>query len=229
MAFFLAIGFALFHGVVDFAHVLVPAPAPATATATDPAAVTLYFQNRHEEQTFALLDENDAIQPDALKSLSRFVRCWRTERVKPMNPRLVEIVARIARHYGTRIEVVSGYRARPYGAPHSKHFLGNAMDLHIEGVAAKKVARWVWQNFRHVGVGYYPKQDFMHVDVREVDVRWIDQARHGESAHARYFGRPPSEEPLPPDAPLLAYDVKAEQDARSVAIALATTQLPWPN
>src|SRR5205823_8000457 len=145
---------------------------------------------RHEETTLALLDDHDAVKPDVLKALSHFVRCWRTEREKPMHPRLVEIVAALSHHFGdARIEVVSGYRARPYGAPHSKHFLGRAMDIHVPGVKSKAVAAWVWQNFRHVGVGYYPKQEFVHVDSRDIDVRWVDTSAHGESAHAKYTGR----------------------------------------
>jgi hypothetical protein len=68
------------------------------------------------------------------------------------------------------------------------------------------VAAWVWKNFRGVGVGYYPKQDFVHIDVRDLDVRWIDTSLHGESAHARYFGRTASETALPGNAPELAFD-----------------------
>jgi uncharacterized protein YcbK (DUF882 family) len=198
----LTLAFALISSVSDLARVFV-APAPA------PAPITFNFINRHEEQSFALLDDAGAARPDAVAALSHFVRCWRTEREKPMHPRLVEIVAAVNQHFGTsQVDVVSGYRARPYGAPHSKHFLGHAMDLQIPGVPAKKVAAYVWENFRHIGVGYYPKQQFVHVDVRPDDVRWVDLSRHGESARARYFARPASEQ-LPVDAPKLAYDAPA--------------------
>src|SRR5581483_3932329 len=168
MAPLLSIALALIQNVADLGRVFV-------APSHEPPAITFYFQNRHEETSLALLDEHDAVKPDALKELSHFVRCWRTQREKPMHPRLVEIVAALSRHFGdARIEVVSGYRARPYGAPHSKHFLGRAMDIHLNGIPAKVAARWVWANSRKVGVGFYPKQDFMHVDVRDQDVRWVD-------------------------------------------------------
>ena len=141
-----------------------------------------------------------------------------------MHPRLVEIVARVADHFhASEIEVISGYRARPYGAPHSKHFLGRAMDIHVPGVKSKVVAAWVWQNFRHVGVGYYPKQEFVHVDSRDIDVKWVDTSTHGESAHARYTGRLPSEQELPMDAPMLAFDrahekTPVDRDVEIVAV-----------
>jgi uncharacterized protein YcbK (DUF882 family) len=218
----MALTFALFQNAVDFARVFVPA-----SPSRGPAPITFYFQNRHDEQSFSLLDENGAAREEVLRAFSHFVRCWRTEREKPMHPRLIEIVAAVSHHFSdARIEVVSGYRARPFGAPHSKHFLGRAMDVHIQGVPAKKVADWVWQNFRHVGVGYYPKQDFMHVDVRDLDVRWVDTSRHGESAHAKYTGRRPGEEALPEGAPQLAYD--QPQAAPSVS-AMASAELPWPS
>jgi uncharacterized protein YcbK (DUF882 family) len=181
-------------------------------TQPDQTMLTFTFQNRHETQTFTVLDEAGSVRRDELERFSRFVRCWRTEKVKPMHPRLVEIVARTAEHFGvSELQIISGFRARPYGAKHSKHFMGRAMDLQVPGVPAKKVAAWVWQNFRGVGVGFYPKQEFVHVDVREDgDVRWIDGSRHGESAHARYFGRPALEQELPLDAPRLTWDEEQE-------------------
>ena len=65
--------------------------------------------------------------------------------------------------------------------------------------------------------GLYPNQEFVHVDSRQDDVRWLDYSRSGESAGARYFGRPATDE-LQPDAPRLAYD--AVRTPRDIAIAL---------
>ncbi len=196
----LALALALISNAVDLARVFV-APSP------DHAPVTFYFQNRHEEQTFDMLDDSGAVRSEMLKPLSYFMRCWRTQKVKSMHPRTLEVVAALSRHFGgAKVEVVSGYRAKPYGAPHSKHFLGRAMDVHVEGVPAAQVAAFVWKNFRHVGVGLYPAQQFVHVDTREDDVRWVDHSQHGESAGARYFGRAPADMELPIDAPRLAYD-----------------------
>jgi len=214
----LSIALTLISNVTDLAHMFV------SDKLDDRGTVSFYFENRHEEASFALFDEHGDAQPDVMKDFSRFVRCWRTGRVKAMYPRTVEIVSEIAKHFNVaRIDVVSGYRARPYGAPHSKHFLGRAMDIHVPGVKSKVVAAWVWQNFRHVGVGYYPKQEFVHVDSRDIDVKWVDTSAHGESAHARYTGRLPSEQELPMDAPMLAFDrahekTPVDRDVEIVAV-----------
>jgi uncharacterized protein YcbK (DUF882 family) len=213
----LSIALTLISNATDLAHMFV-----ADKLDDRPAGITFYFENRHEQESFVLVDETGDAKLDVVKQFSHFVRCWRTGREKLIHPRTVEIITAIAQHFDApRIDVVSGYRARPYGAPHSKHFLGRAMDIHVPNVPAKQVAKWVWENFRHVGVGYYPKQQFVHVDTRDMDVRWIDVATHGESAHARYFGRPAGEE-LPADAPRLAYDQPKLDAAPATAVATAS-------
>jgi uncharacterized protein YcbK (DUF882 family) len=197
----ISIALTLISNVTDLSHMFV-----ADKPETDRQAITFYFENRHEEQQFALVDENGAAQMDVIKEFSHFVRCWRTNREKLIHPRTVEVITAMAQHFGvSRVDVVSGYRSKPYGAPHSKHFLGRAMDIRVPGVQAKAVAQWVWTNFRHVGVGYYPKQQFVHIDTRDQDIRWVDNSAHGESAGAKYYVRVGNPE-LPADAPRLAYD-----------------------
>jgi hypothetical protein len=89
------------------------------------------------------------------------------------------------------------------------------MDIRVPGVQAKQVAAWLWTNFRGVGVGYYPKQQFVHIDTREQDIRWVDTSPQGESAHARYFVRT-GESPLPASAPRLAYDTTRAPSSNAV-------------
>ena len=194
------------------------------SSAPDPLRFT--FENRHESLDLALLGQGQrGVAPDELAKLSHFVRCVRTDREKPIHPRLAEIVARTAQAFGAHeVDVISGYRAAPYGAPHSRHFLGRAMDLRLRGVSGKKLAAWVWRNFRGVGVGWYPRQGFVHVDVRDVDVRWIDTSHHGESGHVTYAARP-ADEPLPAGAPVLEYDHKPVLSAAVYALDASKREL----
>ncbi len=71
------IALAMISNVTDLAHMFVNDKAEE-----HPAGITFYFENRHEEGTFALLDEEGAAQPDVVKEFSHFVRCWRTGREK---------------------------------------------------------------------------------------------------------------------------------------------------
>jgi len=77
------------------------------------------------------------------------------------------------------------------------------------------VAAWLWTNFRGVGVVGCPKQQFVHIDTREQDIRWVYTSPQGESAHARYFVRT-GESPLPASAPRLAYDTTRAPSSNAV-------------
>jgi uncharacterized protein YcbK (DUF882 family) len=168
----------------------------AAQAGNTPAPLRLTFLNRHESMAVDLYAPAGGVRRGAQQAVDHLLRCWRTERERPIDVRLLQIVAQVSSHFGdAEIEVVSGYRARPYGAPHSKHFLGRAMDIRVPGVRARALRDWIWQNFRGIGVGYYPEQGFVHVDVREQDTAWIDHARSGESAaRVRYFGRDGAEQ-----------------------------------
>src|SRR5438045_6780791 len=100
----ISIALAMISNVTDLAHMFV-----SDQLDDRPAGVTFYFENRHEEATFAFFDEHGDAQADVLKEFSHFVRCWRTGREKAMNARTVEIVTQIASHFGVdKIDVVSG-------------------------------------------------------------------------------------------------------------------------
>ena len=87
----LSIALTLISNVTDLAHMFV------SDKLDDRPGLTFYFENRHEEASFALFDNQGDAQADVMKDFSHFVRCWRTGREKAMNPRTVEIVSAIAR------------------------------------------------------------------------------------------------------------------------------------
>jgi len=156
------------------------------ASAVRPTIV-LSFPNRHDQVE---VHWSHVLTANEIRDFSHFVRCYRTNKEKSIAPRLIEIVLAAAEHFGVdSVEIISGYRARPYGAPHSKHFLGQALDIRLAGVSSARLSAWVWSTFQNVGVGNYPRQNFVHVDTREADIRWVDRSRHGESGNARYFSR----------------------------------------
>ena len=161
---------------------LVSESAPASRT-----TILFSFPNRHD---YVAIRGSDVLAPNDIRNFSHFVRCYRTNKEKSVAPRLIEIVLAAAEHFGVdTVEIISGYRARPYGAPHSKHFLGQALDIRVPGISSARLSDWLWATFNNVGVGYYPRQNFVHIDTRDADIRWVDKSRHGESGSARYFTR----------------------------------------
>lgn len=78
------------------------------------------------------------------------------------------------------IELISGYRSPELNkklkkegnsvAEESQHILGKAADIHIDEVTEEAVAEYV-RSLKAGGVGYYPAEDFVHIDVGDVR-RW---------------------------------------------------------
>ena len=62
-------------------------------------------------------------------------------------------------------------RRRGIGAPHSKHYEGQAIDLRVRGVPIGKVRDYVWTKYPEAGVGHYLEQNFLHVDYRPLHER----------------------------------------------------------
>jgi|GEM_PF-1737329 len=141
--------------------------------------VHLRFPNLRSEMEIELPFDGK-LEPEGAKAVKKFLRCRRTGRRRKIAPGLLAIVADLGKRYqGHTIEIVSGYRAPPYGVRRSKHFQGHAVDLRVEGVPTKEVRDYLWQNHTNVGVGHYVHQDFVHVDYRprQNDVAWSSKRR----------------------------------------------------
>jgi hypothetical protein len=175
--------------VGELSELGIPATPPVTSASVPDSrpAILFSFPNRHD---YVAIQGSDALGSSDIRNFSHFVRCYRTNKERSISPRLIEIVLAAKEHFGVdSIEIISGYRARPYGAPHSKHFLGQALDIRLTGIPSARLSDWLWATFHNVGVGYYPRQNFVHIDTRDADIRWVDDSRHGESGNARYFTR----------------------------------------
>ncbi len=97
----------------------------------------------------------------------------------PINTRLIKLLAVVSDTFGGRtIRVVSGYRLGKTPKT-SRHRSGHAVDLRIAGVSTEALRDFV-KTFDRVGVGYYPKSKFVHLDVRTQWTFWIDYAGPGQ-------------------------------------------------
>jgi uncharacterized protein YcbK (DUF882 family) len=137
---------------------------PVVARGTDRRTVALLLL-RHDGQL-------DARQAEVLETL---MRCRKTGRSHEVSPGLVMILADLAEAFpGRSIELVSGNRAPGDGAPNSKHFHGHAVDIRIPGVPLEQVRDYLWRTHTSIGLGYYPRQGFIHIDYRpgDPDIAW---------------------------------------------------------
>jgi uncharacterized protein YcbK (DUF882 family) len=157
-----------------------PAPSPRVPSLADLALggdlvpmlpprdrlVAMENVNTGEKETFNI-GPGGYIRSDQTPALERFLRCRRTGRETRIDPGVLNLLADISERWpGHVIELVSGFRAPPFGVPHSRHFIGHAIDLRVRGVALTAVRDFVWFEHRNVGVGYYIEGNFLHVDSR---------------------------------------------------------------
>lgn len=170
----------------------------------NPGVATLYRRALDRRFRIRLVDARGRARPAAIRRLRELMRPGHgppsQRRLGPPPPaRLVEMLARISDHFGGRtITIVSGFReAGGYTQETSRHIRGHALDLRIQGVPATELRDYVRATFDRVGVGYYPRSGFVHVDVRDRNAYWVDWSGPGERPRYQRRGEAPPEDATP--------------------------------
>jgi uncharacterized protein YcbK (DUF882 family) len=124
-----------------------------------------------------IYNDDGSYNIEALQAVNHMLRCKRTGAEREVDPRLLTLLSHIYDHYGKRLEVVSGFRNQRRTT--SFHFRASASDIRIEGVKPTKLRDYVdTLDGGGMGLGLYPRAQFVHVDVRPLpSYRWIDYAR----------------------------------------------------
>jgi uncharacterized protein YcbK (DUF882 family) len=130
--------------------------------------------NNGEEMEIAINLGSGEMEVDSYRRLRHLMRCLHTGAETPIDPRLIDLLYRIAQRTQHRIILVSGFRAPMYSlARLSYHTRGMAADIRIPGMTAL-MARDLAESMGVHGLGYYPVSGFIHVDVRDERMRWTD-------------------------------------------------------
>jgi uncharacterized protein YcbK (DUF882 family) len=124
---------------------------------------------------------------DSYLAFRHLMRCRRTGAEVPIDPRLIELLWRISHRTGQKILLISGYRAPAYAAPASYHVRGMAADIRVPGMTALMVRDLARALGAH-GIGYYPRSQFVHVDVREEPYYWTDLGPERSDSETEYEG-----------------------------------------
>ena len=146
----------------------------------------LAFNHTHTRERIDLAYAiNDQYVPDALKTLNRFLRDHYSGTVGQMDPQLFDLLHQVRQALGgtslPAFEVISGYRcpetnshlrnSRGGGvAKRSLHMEGKAIDVRLPGVPLAEL-RDAAISLEAGGVGYYPSEQFVHIDTGKVR-RW---------------------------------------------------------
>jgi uncharacterized protein YcbK (DUF882 family) len=179
---------AIFSGLTA----LVPFRALASIPDDNPQDRTLWLYNPVNEETLtATYWINGHYVPDALEKIDYIMRDHRTGEVKSIDLGLINLLHTIKIHIGLDepFHVVSGYRCRKSNellrksgrnaARNSYHLKGQAADIRLPDghlASLRKVATVI----KGGGVGYYPRDNFVHVDVGPVRY-WSPRGRKKRS------------------------------------------------
>lgn len=146
----------------------------------DPAERRLSFFNIHTgERLTAAYWTRGGYDSGALEEINHILRDHRTDEVKPIEPRLLDLLCLVRGRLDTAepYHVISGYRAPATNgllASHGRgvvknslHLLGWAADVRLPGRSLPAL-RHAALNLQGGGVGYYPASGFIHIDVGRV-------------------------------------------------------------
>lgn len=157
-----------------------PGAAIAALRVPYPPQRSLKFYNLHTgENLSATYCENGRYVEGALRDINYIMRDFRANEIKPIDPRLLDLLYTLNRRLYTQepFHLISGYRspatnamlaARSEGvAHHSLHIEAKAADIRVPGRTLGEVWRTAMAMLAG-GVGFYPRSDFVHVDVGRV-------------------------------------------------------------
>ena len=145
--------------------------------------IRVYSINYKEEIQTNIYNPDGSYDLVAAKEIAHVFRCRRTGEEHEIDPRLLTILSHVYDHFGDRpLELLSGYRFQRKTT--SNHFHGTAADIRISGVRPRDLRTFVHNlDTGGMGVGFYPRVGFIHVDVRPApSYRWIDNSRSNPDA-----------------------------------------------
>lgn len=152
----------------------------AAAPTAAPVARSLAFWHTHTHENLSVaFADATGYRAAALGQINSFLRDFRTSEVRDIDPRLLDLLHRLAGEVDAPepFHVISGYRSpRTNSALRSKsggvaryslHVEGKAIDIRLPGIPLARV-RDAALDLKLGGVGYYPGSDFVHLDTGRV-------------------------------------------------------------
>ncbi|WP_407948098.1 DUF882 domain-containing protein [Parvibaculum sp.] len=136
--------------------------------------------NTHTDEKLKIVYwANGRYEPEALAGIDRLLRDHRSGDVHAIDPALLDTLHALKRKLGTNeaFHIISGYRSPATNsqmresnagvAKKSYHMRGMAVDIRVPGRELSYL-RTAALDIGTGGVGYYPRSDFIHVDVGPV-------------------------------------------------------------
>ncbi|MCX7099503.1 MAG: YcbK family protein [Methylococcales bacterium] len=154
-------------------------PTPRFSNYYGPSHKMLSFEHTHTGDKLKLTYfERGNYVEGALQEINYLLRDYHTDDIHAIDPALLDQLYDLKQTLGVSkpFHIVSGYRS-PYTnaqlrrhnhgvAEHSFHMQGRAIDIRVEGVSTRTIKNAALDMARG-GVGYYPRNNFVHLDTGE--------------------------------------------------------------
>jgi uncharacterized protein YcbK (DUF882 family) len=165
--------------------------------AASPVEVKLFDENLRVSATVGIRRDGTMDEQTAAE-VKHLFRCRQTNRERPIARRTLAMLADLAEKYEPRpIELVSAYRVQRGESATSPHRDARAIDFRIRGVKLPEIRDYLWRKYSEVGVGWYPSEQFIHMDSRPTlhDTAWTFMTgdNHYHPYWAEVARRPASE------------------------------------
>jgi uncharacterized protein YcbK (DUF882 family) len=171
------------YGALMTAALVVPKTVRAAVNLSSHEERRLRLFNTHTgERLTACYSRGENYDAEALNAINHILRDHRTNEIKPIDVRLLDLLCAIRRRagQGTFLDIISGYRSPATNrmlrrhssgvASKSLHMQGYAADIRITGMPLAQL-RQIAVDLNRGGVGFYPASGFVHVDIGHVR-RW---------------------------------------------------------
>jgi len=165
-----------------------------------------------------LVDARGRTRRAAVRRLAPLMRSRTSGETRAPHRRLLSILARISDHFGGRtVYIISGFRsAGGFTRTTSKHTAGRAIDIRLRGVPNRELRDYA-RSLDRVGVGFYPRSSFVHVDVREESAYWVDDSRPGQRPTYRARAERTDQPAATTGAPTTGGETNSEPTAGAVS------------
>jgi uncharacterized protein YcbK (DUF882 family) len=153
---------------------------PDTSSAAESATRIIALHSRWSDENFVgPFFERGKYVPDALVEINHLFRDRHNNDVRQIDVRVLDLLHDFKQRTGYRssFEIVCGYRSAATNrklrkknrnvAKESRHIVGQAVDVRFYGLGVDE-AREIALAMKAGGVGYYPRQNFIHLDVGPV-------------------------------------------------------------
>lgn len=134
------------------------------------------FNPRTKEGYNGIYWLNGEYVPSALNDLNYIMRDIRTDGIKQIDTDLLDLIYKISLKLKTNrpFHILSGYRSHKTNSllfehhdkavKNSFHIKGQAVDIRLPGYRTSLLRRAAFE-LSEGGIGYYPRQGFVHIDV----------------------------------------------------------------